>query len=45
MNVSSTVRVVILPRQRGTDVAGAVTQVVLTVGAGSHVDSAMLVAG
>ena len=45
MSVSSIVRVVMLPRQRGTDVAGAETPVGMTASVGSHVDSAMPVAG
>ena len=49
MNVSSTVRVVILPRQlacmKQADVDVVETIHHLTVGAGSHVDSAIPVAG
>jgi len=49
MSVSSTVRVVMLHQRRGcmrqADVADAVTPLGLTVRVGSHVDSAMLVAG
>ena len=49
MNVSSTVRVVMLPRQRACtkqeDVDVVETIHHLTVGAGSHADSAIPVAG
>ena len=45
MSVSSIVRVVMLPRQRGTDVDVAETIHHLTASVGSHVDSAIPVAG
>ena len=49
MNVNSTVRVVMLPQQRGcmrqADADVVVTPLGSTVGAGSHVDSAIPVAG